>query len=65
MKDKCEFYPAPEEETCVCGRGSDVSGPFVCTMRYSQACPWAQEGRVKDKHTKMERESVKSEIRTW
>ena len=48
MKDRCEFYPMPEEETCVCSGGSDISGPFVCTKEYSESCQWAQEARERN-----------------
>lgn len=45
VQDVCEFYPTPEEETCVCGAGSDVSGKFLCTKEFSMACQWANEER--------------------
>jgi len=40
----CEFYPKPEDETCVCYAGSDVSGADLvgaCTVEYSKTCQWA------------------------
>ena len=41
----CELYPRPEEETCVCGGGSDVSGILICSTKYAETCPWANEQR--------------------
>lgn len=49
LGEKCEFYPHPREETCVCGCGSDVSDSFVCTPEYSQSCQWANQKRKEDK----------------
>lgn len=40
----CEFYPT---EGPVCDCGSDISGPFVCTMKYSKKCSWANEERAR------------------
>jgi hypothetical protein len=41
---KCEFYPGPKDGP-VCSCGSDVSGAFICTKKYSETCQWAVEGR--------------------
>ena len=46
MIDKCKFYPTGDEPVCDCG--SDVSGDFVCTIKYSLICPWANERRQTD-----------------
>lgn len=46
-EDKCEFYPR-ENDGAVCTRGSDVSGRFICTKEYSEACQWARERREED-----------------
>jgi hypothetical protein len=46
-KEWCELFPTPEEETCVCGGGSDISGATednnLCSLAYSEDCPYAQE----------------------
>uniref|UniRef100_A0A6M3IS38 Uncharacterized protein n=1 Tax=viral metagenome TaxID=1070528 RepID=A0A6M3IS38_9ZZZZ len=38
VKEYCEFYPLPMDETCVCFAGSDVSGKQLCTPEYSITC---------------------------
>lgn len=49
MKKLCEFYPSKEEETCVCGCGSDISGSqnsdWICNEKFSKTCQWANERR--------------------
>ncbi len=42
-KERCKHYPTQEEGTCVCGRGSDVSGGPVCTEEFSKGCPYTEE----------------------
>ena len=38
--DICEFYPIrPDDPVCACG--SDITGSFVCTVKYSYTCQWA------------------------
>ena len=45
----CEFYPT---DGCVCDCNSDISGKFVCTVKYSKDCQWAnQERRRKGNYT--------------
>jgi hypothetical protein len=42
-QEACKFYPK-EEETCICGAGSDISGGHdICTAEYSKTCQWAAE----------------------
>jgi hypothetical protein len=51
MTSMCKFYPRPEEETCVCGAGSDISGAEelgVCTDTLSKECRWANEIRKEE-----------------
>lgn len=43
QKSLCPLYPAPQEETCVCGAGSDVSGSKPCSIEYAQRCRWYKE----------------------
>jgi len=38
----CSLYPTPDEETCVCGGGSDISGGEPCTKEDERNCPWAK-----------------------
>ena len=38
VKEYCEFYPLPMDETCVCFAGSDISGKQLCTPEYSTTC---------------------------
>lgn len=41
----CEFYPSLNNNSCVCGCGSDVGGAFVCTSKFSETCMYAIEAR--------------------
>ncbi len=45
--EACEFFPDPTMECPVCDCGSDISGTFVCTKRYSKTCEWAILERAK------------------
>ena len=47
-EDKCEFYPSVDDDGCVCDAGSDISGAFICTKKYSESCQWANERREHD-----------------
>lgn len=46
-KDICEFYPK-EKDDPVCACGSDISGKFICTQKYSESCQWAIEMRLRE-----------------
>lgn len=45
--ERCFFYPKPQEETCVCGAGADVSGidnEYICSEEYADnTCPYYRE----------------------
>lgn len=49
-KEMCVLYPLPEEETCVCAAGADISGTqndaWICSDEYSENCPWAREWEI-------------------
>jgi len=50
VNSNCELYPTDDDEGCVCGAGSDISG-HVCTIDDQIKCPWYHEEmlrRVKD-----------------
>uniref|UniRef100_A0A6H1ZZV5 Uncharacterized protein n=1 Tax=viral metagenome TaxID=1070528 RepID=A0A6H1ZZV5_9ZZZZ len=62
-KDECEFYPRIEEDTSVCSLGSDISGIFLCTKKYSETCQWAIKERRGKEGVRMQGDAEK--IRSW
>jgi len=47
MMEWCRYYPKPEEETCVCGAGSDVSGGSL-SCKVPEQCRWYYERRAQE-----------------
>ena len=45
----CKYYPAKEDETPICGGGAEIGSLHKCTREYSLSCPWAREGRKRER----------------
>jgi len=43
----CEHYPDRWDDS-VCAKGSDISGPFICTKEYAKKCKWTNEEKEEE-----------------